>query len=172
MIPYWTGCLERAGVRFPWLGMLCQGFYRRVVLRERALGSISCADRILCIGGGPLPATALELARQTGAQVTVLERDPAAVASARQEIRRQGYENRIRVRCGDGLRVEPRGYTVIHIARQAAPWEAVLHHVLAQAGPGTRILARTPRGAGAGGETVLFSGNPPGMPSPVPEAMA
>lgn len=139
-----TKMTERILVLCPWLIRLQQKYYHRIVSKEVRSGLISSEDNVLCIGGGPLPCTAIEIARCTGAHVVVIDCDPAAVHTAQQIVRVMGMENSVEVCLGDGRSYDASHFQVIHIARQAEPQEAILRNIWTVAPRGARILVRHP----------------------------
>lgn len=145
LIPSFTKRLERFCATSPLLIKLMNRYYQGIVKREVALGKISKKDAVLCIGGGPLPCTAIEIAHQTGAQVQVVDIDPQAVRMARQVIERLNMSNRIKVIHTAGQAVDASRFTVVHVALQAHPHEEILKHIFENAPKGARILMRSPK---------------------------
>ncbi|WP_048815463.1 class I SAM-dependent methyltransferase [Methanosalsum zhilinae] len=117
-------------------------YYKRLVAKEIAIATISQNDHILCIGGGPFPCTAIEIAEQTGAQVTVVDNDPEAVEISRKVVSRLHLNNRIQVIQADGENVSAHRYSLVHIALQVYPKEKVLANICHRITPHTRILMR------------------------------
>lgn len=124
-------------------------YYRQMVQREAELAGIGPQDRVLCIGGGICPYTAVLLHQYTGAQITVVDNDRTCVEECCRFLRRLGMKQ-IGVHCADGQDVDCRDYTVIHLALQICPREEVLRNVLARAPEGARVLVRVPKGCVAG----------------------
>lgn len=119
-------------------------YYRQMVQREAELAQIGPEDRVLCIGGGICPYTAILLQEYTGAEVTVIDNDPRCVEQCCRFLRGRGLDG-IGVQFGCGTAVHCGDYTVVHLALQVSPREEVLRRVLAQARAGTRILVRVPK---------------------------
>ncbi len=139
-----TKTMEESWGRFAWLRRLSDSYYEGLVRREAVLGQITDSDRVLCIGGGCMPCTAMEIQRRTGALVWVADNDLAAVARARDVIRESRLEQKIRVIYGDGSNLDMEDFTVVHIALQVFPKNRVVCNVLKKAAPGTRIVVRHP----------------------------
>ncbi|MGX8796658.1 SAM-dependent methyltransferase [Fusibacter sp. JL298sf-3] len=144
-IGIYTQKIEGLCCRQPLLAAVCRGYYRRLVQREAALGGVNSDDCVLCIGGGPVPSTAIEIARQTGAKVTVVDNDLSAVQQAACLIRGLGLESRVTVlhACGENITAAP--YSVVHVAKQVSPRQQVVEAVLRTARRGTRVLVRNPK---------------------------
>jgi protein-L-isoaspartate O-methyltransferase len=81
------------------------GFYHRLMEREVKLACLKPGARVLHIGCGHLPMTALHLAGM-GFSVEAIDCDPAAVRSARQMVRRHSQDERITVSEADGRDID------------------------------------------------------------------
>ncbi len=123
--------------------------YRRLVRRELALAGMGPGARILHIGCGSLPFTAI-LAARLGGEVTAIDRDPASVAGARRAL--AGLEapdpaaRRVCVLQADAACDTLPPADVVLVALQAAPKRGVLANLLGQL-PGARAVFRLPRPA-------------------------
>lgn len=145
MIPAVTRVLEITLSHFSNTYHIFKCYYERIVAKEILLGDIKQHERVLCIGGGAFPATAIEINRQTGAKVDVLDCDGVAVKHAVNLLKRMHLDKKINVFCGCGQNFDPKEYEVVHIALQVRDREEILEHLQQHALPGTRILARFPR---------------------------
>ncbi len=145
MISLATKNLEKTVLYFPFLINHFRAYYRGIVKNEICLGKICSRDNVLCIGGGPLPCTALEIAEKTGAIVEVIDNDPNAIELASQIIRRLNLEDRVKVTYGDGQTFDVSCFSVVHVALQARPQDKILWNVMKKASEGTRILMRRPK---------------------------
>ncbi len=142
MIPSITKKVEQMAVISQLFGKIYRIYYKRLVAKEIAIATISQNDHILCIGGGPFPGTAIEIAEQTGAHVTVVDKDPEAVEISRKVVSRLRLDNRIQVIQANGENVSAHRYSLVHIALQVYPKEEVLANICHQITPNTRILMR------------------------------
>lgn len=118
---------------------VCEGYYIQSVQAEMQLAGINQQDRVLMIGGGPCPMTAV-LIRRAGTAVTVADICSHCVEMARAFLARNSSDVAVQHSCGGA--VDPSGFSVVIIAKQVQPWKKVLSHVLEQADAGTRILVR------------------------------
>ncbi|SMP62931.1 hypothetical protein [Anoxynatronum buryatiense] len=143
MIPALTRFTEKSLSHFPASYPLMRLYYRSIVNREIGLGSINRHDRVLCVGGGAFPVTAMEICRHTGAAVDVLDCDLDAVEHARDLLRKMGMWQ-IFVHHGCGQSFDPSVYNVVHLALQVRGREQILENLQQYAQPGTRILVRLP----------------------------
>lgn len=120
-------------------------YYKAIIRREVELAAIKPSDKILCIGGGPCPYTAIMLHQLTGAAVTVVDNNAACVQQSNALIQRLGLGKTVRIVYGEGEAVDCEGFTVIHLALQVSPKRKVLENLLARAGRGVKILVRWPK---------------------------
>lgn len=118
--------------------------YKKVVEKEVHLAGIKATDRVLNIGCGAVPFTAVYLARLTGAMVLAQDRDPGAVAKALICLRNFRMQDRVEVLEGDSACFVPGGFDVAIVALQAAPKAAILNNLLAAMNPGARMVFRLP----------------------------
>lgn len=133
-------------------------YYRQMVQREAQLAKVGPHDRVLCIGGGICPYTAILLHHLTGAEVTVIDNDRGCVEKCGKFLRDVGLDG-VGVQWADGTKVNCRDYTVIHLAMQICPREDVLRRVLSNAPEGARVLVRVPKGC-LEGLYCSFGGKP------------
>jgi len=144
VVSFATKAVERVAISFPFLTKILRMNYKKVVENEISLGQISCNDKVLCIGGGPLPYTALEIADRTGAKVEIVDNDIGAVKAAGSLIEKLNMSNRVSVAYGDGQEVDTSEFSVVHVAMQAEPHDKILENIWQKSKTGTRILLRRP----------------------------
>jgi protein-L-isoaspartate O-methyltransferase len=137
-----TKAIEYLGAVFPKSLCFFALYYNNLVDREIGRAAISQKDRVLCIGGGPLPYTAIRIASMTKAKVTVVDMDKRAVRCAERIVRRLKLHNYINVKTGDAQCMEIFGYDVVHIAFQVHPKERILQNILAKNTGSIRIIIR------------------------------
>ncbi len=119
--------------------------YYEVVKNEIALAGITATDRVLNIGCGGTPFTALLIAKFTGARVWAIDNDQSAVDVARKCIAAQKLENLITVFKHDGRDPLPLDFEVAVVALQAEPKKEILDNLIAKGGGNARLIFRNPR---------------------------
>ncbi|WP_158542861.1 nicotianamine synthase family protein [Phytoactinopolyspora halophila] len=101
------------------------------------------------VGSGPLPMSAFLLARELGAAVDGIDRDPVAVTTARRLARALGLSHLRIVHEGAG-RVDLSGYDVVVLAALVGATgeekAGVLAHLARSMAPGATLLIRSARG--------------------------
>jgi len=126
---------------------LARDYYKDVVQNEVVLANITKNDKILCIGGGICPFTAILFHQATGAEITVIDNNDCCVLKARQIIERLSLSKYVKVFHQDGgsERLSFDEYTVVHFALQVSPMEYVFSHVEKHVAPNTKLLVRRPK---------------------------
>lgn len=120
-------------------------YYKNIVKREVKLADVKSCDKILCIGGGSIPCTAIELAKQTKAKVHVIDIDNQAVECARDVVVKLGLHKKITITSGKGQEIDIEPYDVVHVALQVSPKDEVLEHLWDRSKEGDRIIVRLPK---------------------------
>lgn len=116
-------------------------YYRRLVEREVKLASLKPGAKILHIGCGPLPMTALDLAGM-GFRVEAIDYDSAAVRAARQMVRRRSQDERITVTEADGSDIDCSPFNAVWISLVVGDKRRIVAQVLQTLRPGARVLYR------------------------------
>ncbi|MDO4781421.1 MAG: nicotianamine synthase family protein [Candidatus Saccharibacteria bacterium] len=135
--------------------------YRELVRREIGLldvASVRLTDqsRVAFIGSGPLPLTALELWRMTGAQVDLIDIAHEAVALSTDLARVLRWPMRAMVGDGATIALPAEAYDVIYVAGLAgghgAHKQRIIDNVLPSLMPDGRLVVR----AAVGARTLLY----------------
>jgi len=142
-----THKIEKQAANAGFVFRLASGYYKDVIEREVQLANIAENDNILCIGGGICPFSAILLHRRTGAQVTVIDNNHSCIPKAQEVVRRLGLCAHISVMHQDGTSpdVPFADFSVIHLALQLSPMEAVFAQAAQNAKVGARLLIRRPK---------------------------
>ena len=119
------------------------GRFDNLIRRELALLQGKTPERLLFIGSGPIPITAIHLHLQAGCPVDCLDRDPSAVAISRRVIDKCGFASSIQVFCGSGEDFDISRYDVILIALLAKPKKRILRNFRKRSRLDARLLCRT-----------------------------
>ncbi|WP_017471685.1 class I SAM-dependent methyltransferase [Amphibacillus jilinensis] len=123
--------------------LLFKVYYTRKVMREINCANICEKDHVLCVGGGAIPCTAILIAQQTNANVTVVDHDSVMIRLAQSFVKRLGILNSIQFIHANGETFCYQPYSVIHVARQVDPQEEVITGISKTACEQTRIIIRT-----------------------------
>lgn len=120
--------------------------FRRLIAREVDLLGTSPTKRLLFIGSGPVPISAILFQERIGARVDCIDADPMAVEQSRKLIARLGLSNHIHVHRTDGSAVDASQYDAVVIALLAKPKREILTQLAASTRPDCRIICRTSHG--------------------------
>ncbi|HEY4544636.1 MAG TPA: nicotianamine synthase family protein [Tissierellaceae bacterium] len=120
-------------------------YYRDIVKKEIVLADIKNTDKVLIVGGGAVPCTAINIASKTNAKVDIIDIDEEAIKSSSSLIKRLGLEDRVKVYLGNGRSIDVSNYDVVHIALQVNPKEEIIDNVWSKSKVGTRLIIRQPK---------------------------
>lgn len=137
--------VERALLRAPWLAQLYMAPYKGVVEKEIELAQLKPGEKVLQIGAGSIPFSAVYLARLARVFVCAIDIDRQAVERARRWTRELQLEAQIEVEYGDGKDFPLAGFSAAFVALQAEPKAEIITHLLTAGQPGFRVVARQPR---------------------------
>lgn len=105
--------------------------------------------RVLFVGSGPLPLSAMILARR-GVRVTAVDLDHAACEASRRLVARLGLSDRIEILRQDARAIDPSGYDVVLLAAlvgaTAREKRVLVNAMLRRMDSGGLLLARSARG--------------------------
>jgi precorrin-6B methylase 2 len=120
--------------------------YKRFVTlltNEISLASITNMDKVLFIGSGPIPITAILMHELCGAKVDCGERYKPSADLSEKVLAKLNYTDFIHVINKDGVDTDYSQYSVILVALLAKPKSELLKTIWKQAPSGTRIICRT-----------------------------
>ncbi|QGT99342.1 hypothetical protein SYNTR_0749 [Candidatus Syntrophocurvum alkaliphilum] len=121
--------------------------YRDVVQNEIKLGQITSNDKVLNIGCGAIPFTAIHIVQMTGAKVIALDKDTEAVERAKHCLKKYRLDRNIEIKIGDGVNEIPVPFTVAIVALQVKEKVKVLENLQSKGEPGGNLIFRQPTDA-------------------------
>lgn len=117
-------------------------YYKKIVKKEIALADISKESKVLCIGGGYFPASAILISKLTNALVTVIDNDINTIEYAKKRINKMKLN--INVVFIDGQQIDATKFDIVHVANQVSPKDKVVNQIKSTMNKG-KILVRTPK---------------------------
>jgi hypothetical protein len=102
-------------------------------------------SHVVFVGSGPLPLTAIELHKQTGARITCIDNDPEAVRQSRALLRRLNLDRQIKVVEAGGEQAEYKDVTHAMVAALVPNQPSVVKRVLEDS-PAAMIGVRSANG--------------------------
>ena len=140
-----TGYCEKKFIRYPLLFKIYSYPYKYILKNEIKLGNISEKDKILNIGCGAIPFSAVYLSRLTGAKVEAIDYDAHACIRARKYIKQLKCNNKIIIKKGNGINYKVDNFDVILVALQAEPKKEILDNLFENCQTEARLILRKPR---------------------------
>lgn len=137
--------LELILERSKFLSNLYTKFFTKMTLEEFSMAGIDPLKNanVLVIGCGPVPHTLIILGKNTRWNIKGIDKDINAVERARNMIRENNLEDRVRVENEEGLNVDLKEYELIVIAYGVEPKEKVLERVLNEKPSNAKVIYRT-----------------------------
>lgn len=140
----------------PWKTLESFHFYQRyqgLLRNENQLVKFTPEQKVVFIGGGPLPLTMILLNKIFKAQCVSVEVLPEVAELSRKVIEKLGLESEIEVVLGDETSLRNIDYTVVMVAALAEPKERVFANVWEVVDTVTPVIYRTYTGMRA----ILYS---------------
>jgi precorrin-6B methylase 2 len=111
-------------------------------IKESQFFDISKSKKILHIGCGSYPLTAIILAKKFNKKVSAIDRNPKAVEKAKKIVKKKNLQDKINVFCADGKNYQINGYDTVIISGCTIPFEKIMLNVFKTTEPGSRIISR------------------------------
>jgi hypothetical protein len=128
----------------PFLVNLYCDLFKHQVRLEIEHSHIESSMRVLFVGGGPVPKSAIRIVKETGAVVDVIDNWSEGIILARKTIERLGLQSKINILPGDGLSFPIKSYKIIFIATHVVPFNEILTRMIRDTEEGTCIIFRKP----------------------------
>ena len=138
--------------------------FERLIEREVSLLKGFQPKRLLFIGSGPMPITALCLQHRLGSRIDCLERNLDAVNESKVVMKLLGCQNDINIIHGEGETIDASGYDVVLVALLAKPKHKILSSIRDSADDNVKIICRTSEGS----RTVFYE---PTMDNAIPAGL-
>ncbi|MBS3976887.1 MAG: hypothetical protein KGZ75_09230 [Syntrophomonadaceae bacterium] len=133
---------EKLALDVPFILEMLSLYYKKRVSMELEAAYVRKSDKVLCIGGGPCPLTAVYIHKFTGADVTVIDNKLDAVQKGNQFLNKFNLCPAITFIHSEGEKVELDGFSLVHVALQVTPREKVIRHIQKHAAPHAQIIVR------------------------------
>ncbi len=127
----------------PIMSLFCK-LFSRSVQEEILSAGITRGQRVLFVGGGALPYSAVLIHKLTGARVDVVDRDPRAYSLAK-KLEGTLFKGYFRAQFMDGETCDPARYDTVIIARQVVGKQKLLACYREKMSHKTTLIVRTPR---------------------------
>lgn len=145
LLPQLMKGLEKMGAKWTPFGNIYHSlFYAPMLYGELKMAKLCQGTRIIHIGCGPLPLTALYLGRK-GFSVVAMDNDLQALERAREVVQQNSLEDRIEIAAGDGVHVDYTPYGAVWISLHAWPQLEIIKRALETIEEGGTIICRNSR---------------------------
>ncbi len=118
--------------------------FKQLVKNEIKEAKITSSDKVLNLGCGSMPYTALIIAQQTKANVVAIDNDPAAVKYATDYINKKN--STVKIIHADAKNFPIKQFDVIVASHGIIPKEIILNNIYASMKKGSRLIFRNPKG--------------------------
>jgi len=115
---------------------------KKITENELIMAEISQDDKVLLIGCGPCPTTALIVAEETQAKVVAIDKNIKAVEFASLYIKKNNLNDIIKIEYGDGIAYPIENFDVIFIAANVWPVDLVLSHIFHRVKDDVKVICR------------------------------
>ncbi|WP_331446170.1 class I SAM-dependent methyltransferase [Natranaerobius thermophilus] len=138
------GSLEKIScLLFPCYHFYCY-LYKSVVKNEIKLGQITSEDKVLNIGCGAIPFTAIHIAKLTGAEVIAVDRDLDTIEKAKYYLNYYCKDLNISFKQSDASIDVPNSFDVAIVALQVNNKASVFENLYSKSKEGGRLIFREP----------------------------
>lgn len=140
----------------PWVTLESFHFYNRyqgLIKNENQLVKFTPEQKVVFIGGGPLPLTLILFNKLFNSRCVSVEILPEVAELSRQVIKKLGLESQIEVVEGDETALKNMDYTVVMVAALAEPKDRVFANIWETVDTTTPVMYRTYTGMRA----ILYS---------------
>lgn len=114
-----------------------------LLTNEVNLAHISKNDKVLFIGSGPIPITAIIMHQLTQSKIDCVEHNNISAELSKKVIGRLNYGNFIGIIKGEGVSIDYSSYSVILVALLAKPKDLILEAIWNKINIGIKIICRT-----------------------------
>ena len=121
--------------------------FEKMVDAEIELAKVTESDRILLVGCGPYPMTALYGHSQTNAQYLCIDKDKKSAETASQVVSTLGLQDAISVESGPGEELKQNDFSLAIVTLLVSPKEEVLKQLFTHKKDDARVVVRTAKGA-------------------------
>ncbi len=137
---------EFLGASFPAFGKVYHRvFYQKLVEKEIKIAGIQPGMRVIQVGCGPYPFSAIMLAKQ-GCKVEAIDNDPQALERAGYVLEKLGLKEKVDLKLIDGHRVDYGEFDRVFVSLHVEPKDSVLQKAIAEMGARGKVVFRNPRG--------------------------
>ena len=141
IITFWH-IIDKLSSKSDFVARLYEKTVGREYRKEREKFNLSKSKRILHIGCGSYPITAMILSEIKGVKVVTIDFNKKLVGLAKKVLEEKNLNDRILADVGDGKKYPLKGFDTIVISGCSIPKMKVVEHILEEADKDSRIIIR------------------------------
>lgn len=120
--------------------------FKRLIQAEIDLAGIKPSDKILFIGSGPFPISAMLFSQLASVSVDCYDKSPEACETSQKVVNSLGFADKIHVFNDSGETGRVYDYSVIIVALLAKPKQKIMSNIWFHAPPDVKVICRTTDG--------------------------
>ena len=138
-----TRFYEYLSFRSAFLRKLAKLYYTPMIKRELKKINIQKEDKILFVGSGPLPVSALLIQKFTHAKITLVDYCEKSINTSKAILKKERVDMEYIKAYAD--EVDLSKYSIIYVAKQVQPKACIVNHYIHKISPSTKIVCRKRR---------------------------
>lgn len=138
---------EKVASRFDIISSNYFKMYQELVDKEIKMAGISKNDKVVVIGCGSLPITAILVTLKTKAHVVAIDKDKRAVKDADKYIKNHHLESSIEIKYADGDVYPLKKFDVIYLTYGLKKKEDIFDYIINNSKNNSRVIFRTAIGS-------------------------
>jgi len=143
LIDFSYAIFEKVATKFDFISSNYFRMYQELVDKEIKMAGISQKDKVVVVGCGSLPITAILVALKTNAHVVAIDKDKRAVKEANKYIKNHHLENNIEIEYADGKAYPLKNFDVIYLTYGLKKKEDIFNFIVKNSKNNSRIIFRT-----------------------------
>jgi len=134
---------EKNLVKLPGILPLYFSFYEDMINREIDLAKITKKDKILHVGSGCIPATAILISRKTGAKVVSIDNNLKSIKNAQILISKLKMDELIKIKNGESTSYPLGDFNIIIISQGINPYKQTIKYLEKNMKKDSKIILRS-----------------------------
>lgn len=115
---------------------------REIVKEEIKMAGITANDKVLIVGCGPMPYTAIGYAEESNANIESIDKNSKVVESVNEFVQKNNLQNKFKIKYGDVLNFTISQYDVIVIGITVWPIDKILPVIIDKINIDTKVICR------------------------------
>lgn len=156
-----TKVLEQNASNFSFFRKIMFVYYTPIIKKELKLAQLNSGEKVLFIGGGYMPCSAILFQKLSDTNITIIDNDEDTICYAKHLIDSLNLNDKITIKYCDGKEMVIKEFDMVHIAMQVSPKNSVFKHVYKNMKNGAKLLIRQPKDHLQKGYNIHICGEKP-----------